>query len=141
MKISPGGQNQVVLGVKIEWCLGSKLSASTQIQCLFGRTLFWPQAALYLDRSSTWFWPPGHIFITEKSYKSQVQRDLYFFSQAIHLIKLLRFKVKSIFLLGNLFNHSNHNIYINCIHIHTLTYISLGNGDPEILMRKCLPVC
>ena len=88
---------------------GSKLSASTQTLTLCGCTQFWSQIALCFDPqqhfiltpSSTWFWPPGLIFKTQKAINHNFKRHLDFLKKAIHLKIFLRFyRKKYFFYLG-----------------------------------------
>ena len=107
LKLSPWVQNQVLLGVKIECCPGSKLSASTQSQCLCGCTPILNPGALYFDirqhsiltPSSTWFWRPELIFQTKKkAINPNFKRNLdFFFEIAINLRIFLRFYGKNNF--------------------------------------------
>ena len=105
LKISPGGQNQVLLGIKIECCLGSKLSASTQSQCLCGCTQFWPLVHSILTPGSTLFWPQAALYFDPQGLFSKLKkainhifkRDLDFLKKAIHLIIFLRFYGKKVF--------------------------------------------
>ena len=91
--------------VKMECCLGSKLGASTQSQCLCGFFQFGPLVHFILTPGSTLFWtpsspflPPGLIFKTEKSYKSQFKKGFRIFEIVIYLIIFLRIYSKKLFI-------------------------------------------
>ena len=88
LKISPGCQNQVLLWIKIECCLGLCVDALN----------FDPGQHSILTPSSTWFWPQELIFKTEKDKNHNFKRDSYIFLKAIHLIIFLRFYGKKLFL-------------------------------------------
>ena len=104
-KISPGGQNQVLLGVKIECCLGSKESApGVKIDCINTNTDFvgmhsiLTQAALYLTPSSTWFRPSRLIFKNEKAINHNFKK-IWIFWKNLYILKYsYGFMVKSYFL-------------------------------------------
>ena len=106
LKISPGGQNQVLLGIKKECCLGSKLSASTQSQCLCGCTQFWPLVHSIWTPDSTPFWLPAELIFEprglflnlRKAINHNFKRDLAFLKKTIHLTIFPRFYGKKLFL-------------------------------------------
>ena len=95
----PWGSNSSALGVKIECCLGSKLSASTQSQCLCGCMKFWPLVHSILTPGSTVFWPPAALDFDRQGLFSKLKsainhnfkRELDYLKKAIHLIIFLRF--------------------------------------------------
>ena len=105
LKLSLGGQNQVLLGVKIECCLGSKLSTSTQSQCLCGCTQFRLLVHSSLTQGSTHFLPslaldfdPQGLFSKLKiSINHNFKRDLDFLKKVLHLIIFPRFLNKKLF--------------------------------------------
>ena len=91
----PWGSKSSAAGVKIECCLGSKLSTSTQSQCLCGCTQFWPLVHSILTAGSTLFWPPATLNFDPQGLFSK--QEFGFFFKAISLIIFLGFYGKQIF--------------------------------------------
>ena len=100
LKISPGGHNQVLLGVKIE-CIHSNTDFVWIHSILtLGSTLFWPLAALDFD--------PQGLFSKLKKAITYNFKSIFF--KATHLKIFLRFDGNFFFLLLNPFKRSHQNV-------------------------------
>ena len=130
-KKGPWGRNQLLMVVKTECCLGSKLSAPTQSQCLCECTQFWPLVHSILTPGSTLFWPQAALYFDTQGLFSKLKkainrifkRDLDFLKKAIYFIVFLRFYGKNLFfnlgipLNGNLFYSHRRGAPLGVLHI------------------------